>query len=179
MAGLAHVGVGLAAKRITPKVPLVVLLIAAYGIDLIWGIFFITGLEGSSQPGQENPSYWSHSLFMALVWSALIGVLVLLISRNRSVALMIGLLIFSHWIIDFISHPMTAVFPDDTGLPLFFADSPLVGLGIWRTQLGVTIGEYGITVLGLIIYLFTLRNLRKDQPATTPQTGKASFHGKV
>ena len=170
MAGLAHAGIGLAAKRITPKVPLIVLLFAAYAIDFIWGIFFVAGLEGLSSPGQESPSYWSHGLFMAVVWSILIGVVVLLISRNRFAALMIGLLVFSHWVVDFISHPMTAVFPDDTGLPLFFTDSPLVGLGIWRTQLGVNIGEYGTLIIGLIIYLLTLRKLKKEKHAAAQRS---------
>lgn len=173
MAGLAHAGVGLAAKRVTPKVPLIALLVAAYAIDFIWGIFFLTGLEGSSQSGQESPSYWSHSLFMALVWSVLIGVAVMLVSRNRSTALMIGILVFSHWAVDFISHPMTAVFPDDTGLPLLFSETPLVGLGVWRTQLGVNIGEYGTFIVGLIIYLLTLRNLRKDKHTAAQQSDKS------
>lgn len=63
------------------------------------------------------------------------------------------------WLVDFISHPMTAVFPDDVRLPIFFGNSPLVGLGLWRTQLGVAVGEYGVVFLGLVIYLLTLRRL--------------------
>jgi hypothetical protein len=163
MAGLAHAGVGLASKRIAPTVPVWILVIAAYAIDLIWGIFFFAGIERLPEPNSPTTNPWSHGLFMAVVWSILIGLITALISRNRRTSLIIGLLVFSHWIVDFISHPMTAVFPGATGLPLFFDGSPTIGLGVWRTQLGVNIGEYGTLILGFVIYILTLRGLKKEK----------------
>jgi hypothetical protein len=154
MAGIAHAGVGLAAKQVAPKTPLVVLVTAAYVIDMIWGIFFFAGIEHL---------YWSHSLLMALLWSLLAGVLTALVSRSRRSGLIIGLLVFSHWVVDFISHPMTAVFPEDTGLPLLFENSPTVGLGVWRTQLGVNMGEYGTLLLGFVLYVLALRKIRREK----------------
>ena len=99
---------------------------------------------------------------MAVIWSLLVGFLTTLVSKNRRTGLIIGALVFSHWVIDFISHPMTAVFPGDTRLSLLFDGSPTVGLGMWSTQLGVNIGEYGTLILGLIIYILTLRKLRAE-----------------
>jgi hypothetical protein len=163
MAGLAHLGVGLAAKPVAPKVPLVVLLVSAYVIDIVWGVFFFAGIEHLPQPGLTTTSAWSHGLFMSVIWSVLAALLAALISRNARISIVIGLLVFSHWVVDFISHPMTAVFPGDTGLPLLFEGSPTVGLGVWRTQLGVNIGEYGSLALGLVIYMLTLRKLRKEK----------------
>ncbi len=163
MAGLAHVGVGLAAKRIAPRMPVGVLVVAAYAIDVIWGVFFFAGVERMPEPGQPAINPWSHGLFMSIVWSALAGLLVALAGRDRRAGLVIGLLVFSHWAVDFISHPMTAAFPGDVGLPLFFAGSPLVGLGMWSTQLGLDIGEYGTVILGLIIYVMTLRMLGRQK----------------
>lgn len=156
MAGLAHAGVGLAAKRVAPKTPLVVLVTAAYVIDIIWGIFFFAGIEHLS---------WSHGLLMALLWSLLAGVLAALVSHSRRSGLIIGLLVFSHWVVDFISHPMTAVFPEATGLPLLFENTPTVGLGVWRTQLGVNIGEYGTLLLGFVLYVLALRKIRREKKA--------------
>ena len=122
------------------------------------------------EAGVETVSYWSHSLFMSVVWSLLAGFLVWLISRNIRTSMFIGAMVFSHWVIDFISHPMTAAFPNDTGLPLFFLEgSPLVGLGLWRTQLGVDIGEYGSLALGMVIYLGTLVYLRKQKNSFAAQ----------
>jgi hypothetical protein len=163
MAALAHLGVGLAAKPAAPKVPVVVLVVSAYTIDFIWSVFFFTGLERLPEPNSPTTNPWSHGLFMAVVWSVLAGLVAALISRNRRTSLMIGLLVFSHWVVDFISHPMTAVFPGDTGLPLLFEGSPTVGLGMWRTQLGVNIGEYGTLIVGLIVYFLTLRKLRHEK----------------
>ena len=163
MAALTHMAVGLAAKPAAPKIPLAVLILSAYTIDLIWGVFYFLGIEQMPEPGVEAVSYWSHSLFMAVIWSLLAGMIVWLINRNRRTSLFIGLLVFSHWIVDFISHPMTAVFPDALGLPLFFEGSPLVGLGLWRTSLGVALGEYGSLALGVVIYLGTFIYLRKQK----------------
>jgi len=162
MAGVTHLGVGLAAKRIAPKVPVWILIVAAYVIDIIWGIFFFAGIE--AMPGQgstTNP--WSHGLFMALVWSLLTGLVAFWLSRSRRTGVIIGLLVFSHWVIDFISHPMRAAFPEDTQLSLLFDGSPTVGLGLWSTQLGLNIGEYGGLALGIIIYGVTLWQLRRSK----------------
>ena len=165
MAGLAHAGVGLAAKRFAPDVPLGVLLVGAYAIDIVWGVFFAVGVEHF---GATTTNPWSHGLFMALVWS---GVAVLSAQRcchNWRTSVIIGLLVFSHWMVDFIAHPMTAVFPGDAGLPLFFEGSPTVGLGGWSTQLGVNIGEYGTLVVGLVIYLWTRHKLQRDKKLRAP-----------
>ena len=163
MAGLAHVGVGLAAKRFAPDIPLGILLAGAYAIDIVWGTFVMTGIEHFSGPGSATTNPWSHGLLMAVVWS---GVAALIAQRRRHnfrTSVIIGLLVFSHWVVDFISHPMTAVFPGDTGLPLFFEGSPTVGLGVWSTQLGVNIGEYGTLIAGLAIYLLARARLQKGR----------------
>ena len=169
MAALTHAGVGLAAKRIAPNVPVWILVVSAYAIDIIFGVFWALGIEHTPDSGVATASPYSHGLFMALIWSLLAGLIARRISRSDRTGTIIGLMVFSHWIVDFISHPMTAVFPEDTPLPLFFDGSPTVGLGVWSTQLGVSIGEYGSLVLGLVIYLLTLRKLRRDRQ-TAEQT---------
>jgi hypothetical protein len=163
MAGLAHLGVGLAAKRVAPKVPLAVLITGAYAIDIIWGMFYFAGLEHFPEPGVVSSAPYSHSLFMAIIWSALAGIIVWFIKHNHRTSILIGLIVFSHWVVDFITQPMTIIFPDNTGLLLFFEGSPEVGLGLYRTQMGVNIGEYGTLILGIIIYSLTLMKLRKDK----------------
>ena len=160
MAGLAHVGVGLAAKRFAPKVPVGVLLLGAYVIDIVWGVFFVVGVEHF---GVTTTNPWSHGFFMALVWSGVAAFIAQRCCHNLRTSVIVGLLVFSHWVVDFISHPMTAVFPGDTGLPLFFDGSPTVGLGVWSTQLGVNVGEYGTFIAGLAIYLLTRAKLKKER----------------
>ena len=167
MAGLAHLGVAFASKRLAPNIPLWILLVCAYGIDIVFGIFWIAGIENIPKPGTVPWNPWSHGLFMSVIWSIVASLITWLISRNFRNSVIIGLLIFSHWVVDFISHPMKAVFPTDTGLPLFFEGSPIVGLGLWSTRIGVNIGEYGTLVIGIVVYIFTLLWLRKKKKQQT------------
>jgi hypothetical protein len=163
MAGITHLGVGLAAKRIAPKTPVLVLILAAYAIDFIWAIFYFAGVERMPEPAPVTTNPWSHGLFMALIWSLLLGLIAFLASRSRHLGLVMGLLVFSHWLVDFISHPMRVAFPNDTGLSLLFDGPPTVGLGLWSTQLGVNIGEYGVLALGILVYVLTLRKIRQEK----------------
>ncbi len=166
MAALTHLGVGLAAKRIAPKTPVIVLIVAAYVIDIIWAIFYFAGIEHMPEPNPVTTNPWSHGLLMASVWSLLIGLIIFLASRNRRAAWIAGLLVFSHWAVDFISHPMRAAFPGDTKLSLLFDGSPTVGLGLWSTQLGMNIGEYGLLAVGITIYILTLRKIWQEKKVT-------------
>lgn len=158
--GPGHLGVGLAAKRIAPRTPLIVLLVASELIDLLCFVFIFAGLEHSSE--QLDLSYipWSHSLFMAVVWSMAAGAVIFLFSRDRRMSFVVGLVVFSHWILDFIAH--------DPDLPLFFNGSPLVGLGLeWtHTANGLVVHwtqglivEIGLLIGGIVIYLNTRRHM--------------------
>ena len=69
MAGLGHIGFGFAVKPIAPKVHLFVLLIATELIDILWGVFYFTGLDQNRVGIDSSP--WSHSLFMSMIWSVL------------------------------------------------------------------------------------------------------------
>ena len=169
MALLTHLGVGLAAKRIAPKTPVIVLILAAYTIDFIWAAFYFAGIEKLPGPGPVTTNPWSHGLLMSLVWSLLIGLAAFLVSRSSRAGWVAGLLVFSHWIVDFISHPMRAAFPDDTKLSLLFDGSPTVGLGLWSTQLGMNIGEYGLLAVGILIYVLAIRKIRQEKKASAKE----------
>ena len=168
VAGLTHLGVGLASKRIVPKVPLPVLIVAAYAIDIVWGVFFALGVEQYPGAAPVEPSPWSHGLFMSVVWSLLGALIAWLASRNARTSAFIGLLVFSHWVVDWIAKPMLSAFPNDVGLPLLFAGSPLVGLGLWSNPVLVAIGEYGVTLVGAVLYVLTLAKLRRERRAVAP-----------
>jgi hypothetical protein len=167
MAAMTHLAVGLAAKRVAPKSPVIFLILAAYAIDMIWAVFYFAGIEAMSDGTTTNP--WSHGLLMSMVWSALVGLFVFFVSRNRRTGWISALLVLSHWVIDFISHPMLFAFPNDTGLSLLFEGSPTVGLGLWRTELGMNVGEYGMLVVGITIHALTLWKIRKEKKAAEVQ----------
>jgi hypothetical protein len=157
MAGLAHFGLGFAAKRLAPKVPVVVLLLAAIGIDLLWAVFFLTGIE------RMGYVPWSHGLFMAGVWSIAAAVIAMLISRDKRVSILIGLLFFSHWVLDFISHPLYFTGDPKPDLPLFFDGSPKVGLGLYSTMAGAIITDIGVFILGLALYITYIVKLKSEK----------------
>ena len=76
---VGHTAVALVAKSREPRVSLALFMAAAFGLDLLWPIFLLTGLERVRiDPGntQFTPlafeSYpWSHSLLMTIIWGSL------------------------------------------------------------------------------------------------------------
>jgi hypothetical protein len=148
MSGLGHLAFGFAVRPFTPQVPLVVLLAAGEVNDILYFIFSNTGLEKKvamtvdiSQGVRylaQVPNPWSHGLFMSIVWAALAAGLAFLFYRERRISVTIGLIVFSHWALDFIMH---------SNLPLFFDGSPLVGIGLENTGPGFIL----ITVLDLLL----------------------------
>lgn len=160
--GPAHLGIGFALKPVVPDVPLWTLLVASEVLDLLSFGFEAIGIEKfavtqtSLEKGLEiiipGSVPWSHGLFMSLVWSAAAALLGFVIFKNRRAGGVIGLVVFSHWILDFIVHP-----PD---LPLFLEGSPMVGLGLWTSGPGFIISmilELALTVGGIVIYILHRR----------------------
>ena len=157
MAGIAHLGIGLAFKLLIPDIPVIILVLCSYLLDLLFLIFMFAGFEDIPRSDRITEAPWSHSLFMALIWSVLAALSVMLVSQDSYVSIIIGLLIFSHWVIDFIVSPMTYVFPNDTGKLLHpFGKSAKVGLGLETTKLGVIAIEGGSVLLGGMIFISTM-----------------------
>lgn len=160
--GPAHLGIGFALKPVVPDVPLWTLLVASEVLDLLSFGFEAIGIEKfavtqtSLEKGLEiiipGSVPWSHGLFMSLVWSAAAALLGFLIFEDRRAGGVIGLVVFSHWILDFIVHP-----PD---LPLLLDGSKMVGLGLWTSGPGFIISmilELALTVGGIVIYILHRR----------------------
>lgn len=165
MGPLGHMAVGFAAKPAAPKAPLWVLLLATEVLDLLsWG-FRVVGIEQASLNLTEFVRGnivlsvpWSHGLLMSVIWSLLALVIIYLIYRDRRTAGIIGLAVFSHWLLDFIVHP-----PD---LPLWFSDSPMFGLGLWTSGPGLAISfilEFGLLAAGVSLYLNAKRRATKPK----------------
>ncbi len=152
MAALGHIGVGLAAKRVAPEVPIGAMLLAVEASDILWGVFALTGIDKPSgafpNPG---PAPWSHGLFMSVVWSVLAGLLAARIYRRNRTGVVIGGLVFSHWVLDFITHPMWPNRVPD--LPLLFKGSPMVGLGLYSSTAVSLVIDFGLVLLGAAIYV--------------------------
>ena len=130
---LGHYGVAFAAKRLTPRTSLGTLVLAAQWLDELWPILVVLGIErvevSRAPVGASTLDFvyypFSHSLAAAVVWSALFGGACYVSRHDRRSALVVGLLVLSHWILDLPMH-----MPD---LPLWPGSSIRVGLGAWRS----------------------------------------------
>ena len=150
---IGHAALALAAKPLAPRAHLGVALAATYWLDLVWPIFVLAGFERVEvAPGitaftpLDFVHYpWSHSLVAALAWSALFALGCWKLGRR--VALVMGLLVFSHWALDAFSHR-----PD---LPLWPGSSVLVGLGLWNSVVATLAVESALFAAGVAIYLRT------------------------
>ena len=114
MSIIGHLVVGLAAKPAAPKVQLYVLLLATLVLDFLFFAFALVGIEG-----MRTDIPWSHGLFMSVIWSAAAALVGARIYRSHRAAVVIGLVVFSHWVLDFVSHPMGFGDPQPPDLPLF------------------------------------------------------------
>jgi hypothetical protein len=158
-----HIAVGMAAKPLAPKASLGALLLSATAIDTLWGVFAVAGIESMDASGASSFP-WSHGLFMAVVWSVVGFAIAFLLSRDRRTSIVIGLVVFSHWVLDFISHPMGMGRDLPPDLPLLFEGSPKVGLGLYNSVPAALITEFGLFIAGIVIYLMTTR--AKDRIGT-------------
>jgi hypothetical protein len=166
---IGHFGVGFGAKKVDPLPSLGTLFLASQFIDLIWPFFLLLGIErveidpGISAFTPLDFTYYpfSHSLLGVLFWGVLFGVIYFLIRKNKKSAVLLGFLVLSHWILDFITH-----IPD---LPLFPGVEAKVGLGLWNSVLLTIIIEGLIYVSGFVLYI-------KAAPAKN-KTGSVALWG--
>jgi len=141
---LGHFAVGLATKPAAPKVSLGILLVATQVIDILYAIFVLVGV---GHPGGASP--WDHGLVMSLIWSATAFAISLFFYRDIRSGILVGLLVLSHWIGDFIAY--------DHVLPLAFSNSPRVGLGLYNSAVVMLVGDFGLFGGALAFYLFRTR----------------------
>ena len=130
---------------------------AAMFVDLLWPILLLLGIEhvriqrGATRfsPLDFYDYPWTHSLVMGIAWGILFAIVYWAVTRYGRGALVVGLCVVSHWLLDFIVHR-----PD---LPLFPGGGPKVGLGLWNSPIA-TIGiESAIFAISILIYRDTVK----------------------
>jgi len=155
---IGHYGVSLAVKRAHPGLSLGGLFLAVQLLDLLFFSFVLLGIEKMRiVPGfTEYNAYdlyempYSHSLVGSLVWSALALAGVLLLRRAPLAgASLVGLAVFSHFLLDVPMHT-----PD---MPLLGQDSPKLGFGLWNHRWWALAAELAALGIGLLLYLRATR----------------------
>jgi len=158
---IGHYAVALAAKSAAPRTSLGTLFAAAQLVDLIWPIFLLLGIEHvriapgitAFTPLDFYDYPWTHSLLMVCVWGVLFGGGYYALRRAARPAVVVGLLVVSHWVLDLIVHR-----PD---LPLVPGGTTRLGLGLWSSVTGTVIVESLLFVAGLAIYVRFTRPVNK------------------
>jgi hypothetical protein len=150
---IGHFAVALGAKKPGPAIKLGTLFIAAQFLDLLWPAFLLLDLEHARiVPGNTAFTPFdfydyplSHSLLTSIGWSLLVGGLYYFRHRTWKDSCIIGCAVFSHWLLDFISHR-----PD---LPIAPGIKTSLGLGLWNSIPGTIIIEGLIFIIGIFFYL--------------------------
>ncbi|HEU4697904.1 MAG TPA: hypothetical protein VFS40_01880 [Gemmatimonadales bacterium] len=154
---LGHYAVALAAKRAAPRASLGALVLAAQWADLLWPALLLTGTERVAITGGANPflvltfTHYpvSHSLLADVGWGVAGGLLTWALTRDRRAALVVGLVVVSHWVLDFVTHR-----PD---LPLVPGGAARVGLGLWYSPVATIVVELAMWVAGVALYVRATR----------------------
>ena len=174
---IGHFGVGFAAKAIAPKVSLGSLFLAAQFIDLLWPTLLLLGVERVRiEPGitRVTPLDFvhypvSHSLLAVIGWAALFAAVYLFLRQSPRGAIVLGLAVVSHWLLDLLVHR-----PD---LPLYPGSTQLFGLGLW-SSVGATLAvELPIFVAG--VWLYTRATAASDATGRWALWGLVAFLGVV
>src|SRR4051812_35258953 len=149
---IGHFAVAFAAKRTVPTVSLGTWFVACELVDLVWPVFLLVGLEKVRiAPGimaftpLDFVSYpWTHSLLMCAVWALAMALLYWARRRDKVDAIVIGIVVLSHWFLDAIVHR-----PD---LPLAPGSDVKIGLGLWNSVAGTLVLETAMFVAAVWFY---------------------------
>jgi hypothetical protein len=153
---LGHFGVALAAKKVAPKSSLGSLVFAAQFADMLWPLLLLTGMEQVRIVPEAPPALVldfvsypiSHSLVAQLGWGGIVAVIYFLLKRDARTAILVGSLVPTHWVLDFIAHR-----PD---MPIFPGGAKY-GLGMWNSLPLTLVVEFLIFAAGIAVYLGTTR----------------------
>jgi len=150
---IGHYAIGFAGKKVDRTPSLGTMFMAVQWLDLVWPVLALLGIERFAiEPGNTvltplNFEYypWSHSMLMALVWGLLFAAVYYSFKRNRRAALLLCFLVFSHWILDWITHR--------ADLQLTPFSETRTGLGLWNYRWLETAIETLLFAVGVYSYI--------------------------
>ncbi len=149
---LGHFGLAFAAKRLAPRTSLGALGAASQWVDLVWPVLVLAGIEQVRiAPGDTAYTPlafvhypWTHSLLMSIAWAIAFGLLYRAAGGERRGAIVVGLLVASHWFLDWATHR-----PD---LQLVPWAPERFGLGLWNSVAATVLVEGAIFAGGVWLY---------------------------
>lgn len=149
-----HFGFAALVKSREQRVPLWALMLATVWLDIIFVPLLLARIEtlqpvpGLSGGYGENIIHadYTHSLVGALALSAIFG-LAFAVRWGKRCATILGLVAFSHWILDLFMHRHDMpLFPGNWG------HFPKFGFGLWQIRSGSIIAELVLVLIGAWFY---------------------------
>jgi len=151
---VGHYASSLALKSLEKRASLGVLFLAVQFVDILFFPFVLLGLERMNiiENFTESTHFelvfmpYTHSLAGSLIWAgAAYGLFRWIIVRNKSVAVVVALAVFSHWLFDLSVHT-----PD---LPIWSDSSLKLGFGLWNNAIATYFLEAILLLSALWLYL--------------------------
>jgi membrane-bound metal-dependent hydrolase YbcI (DUF457 family) len=148
-----HFGLAAGVKASERFVPLWALMLATVWLDILFVPLLAAGVESiDDYPGTDGGygdvvihADWTHSLVGAIVIAVVTGWLVTRWWGRRG-GLVIGAVVFSHWILDLIVHRGDMpIFPGNAG-------EMRVGFGLWEFKWASVLVEAAILLIGAFLY---------------------------
>jgi hypothetical protein len=180
---VGHYAASLALKKFETRASLGVLFLAVQLVDIVFFPLVLLGVERMNliENFTESTHFelvympYTHSLLAAVLWAgAAYGLFRWVVVKKNSVAVVVALAVFSHWVFDLLVHT-----PD---LPLWSDTSLKLGFGLWNNAVATytleaiiliaalwlylgstsatsTIGKYGMSVFVIILLLANIGNI--------------------
>src|SRR5439155_18766163 len=145
-----HFGLAAIVKSREPQVPLWALMLGTQLLDVFFVVLYAVNIEGFTNVPGTNGGYgnliihadYTHSLVGALAIS-IVAMIVAMILWGRRNGLIIGAMVFSHWVLDLVVHRADMpVLPGNAG------DLPRLGLGLWSIQWLAAAAELALVLVG-------------------------------
>jgi hypothetical protein len=154
---IGHQGIAFAAKAVAPRANLGLLFFAAMWLDILWPILLLAGVEevrvapGITKVSPFDFVYYpySHSLLFAMLWGLLFGRIIWGLTHDVRITVIVGLVVFSHWLLDLIVHR--------EDLPLMPGADQKVGFALWNSWAGTLAAEFLVFGGGVFLYLTTTK----------------------
>ena len=150
-----HFALAAVVKGRQTQVPLWALMAGTQLLDIIFVILYVAGIEKIVPADGTRGGYgelvgrnfdYTHSLVGALVISA-IAVVAAGIPWGRRNGVIVGVIVFSHWLLDLLVHrPDLSILPGNAG------DMSRIGLGLWTIPWLTFAIELALVLAGAYLY---------------------------
>ena len=149
-----HFGFAALIKARERQVPLWALMLATVWLDVVFVPLYIAGTESiETVPGTQGGygtgvihADYTHSLLGALLLAGIFG-FIARIPGGRRCGVVLGAVVFSHWLLDLIVHRHDMpILPGNAG------NLPQLGFGLWRFPAAAITTELALVVAGAFFY---------------------------